>query len=75
MQCLASSYLISFGEGNGTVSHVCERPSQAREVYAALLRTLDEEIGLKKIPTVGEEFDYNLHNAIQQVPRAFTLAF
>lgn len=47
-------------------------PEESKEeydnVYAALLRTLDEEIGLKKIPTVGEEFDYNLHNAIQQLP-------
>ena len=27
-----------------------------------------KELGVQKIPTVGEEFDYNLHMAIQQVP-------
>jgi len=38
-----------------------------QEMYEALMITL-EELGVEKIPTVGEEFDYNLHMAIQQAP-------
>lgn len=34
---------------------------------ASLLSSL-EEMGLERMETVGKEFDYNLHNAIQQVP-------
>ena len=36
-------------------------------MQAALMEALDG-LGVAKIPTVGEEFDYNLHMAIQQVP-------
>jgi len=38
-----------------------------QEMHAALMTTLGE-MGLEKIPTVGEEFDYNLHMALQKVP-------
>ena len=41
--------------------------AQYVELEEALQATL-EELGLRKIPTVGEEFDYNLHMAIQQAP-------
>merc|ERR1712046_560005 len=34
---------------------------------ASLLTTL-EEMGLERMETIGTEFDYNLHMAIQQVP-------
>lgn len=37
------------------------------EMYTMLMDGL-AEIGVEKIPTVGAEFDYNVHNAIQQVP-------
>uniref|UniRef100_A0A7S4ETV1 GrpE protein homolog n=1 Tax=Chrysotila carterae TaxID=13221 RepID=A0A7S4ETV1_CHRCT len=39
--------------------------------YLSMLEGLMEKLkaqGLERIPTVGEEFDYNLHMAIQQVP-------
>jgi molecular chaperone GrpE len=38
------------------------------EMHAALMNTLENTLNMEKIPTVGAEFDYNLHNAIQQVP-------
>ena len=37
------------------------------QMYDELQATLIE-MGVERIPTVGEEFDYNLHMAIQQVP-------
>lgn len=39
------------------------------EMYTMLMDGL-AEIGVEKIPTVGVEFDYNIHMAIQQVPSA-----
>lgn len=40
-----------------------------QEMHAALMTTLGE-MGMEKIPTVGSEFDYNLHMALQTVPSA-----
>ena len=37
------------------------------QMYDELQSTL-KEMGVERIPTVGEEFDYNLHMAIQQQP-------
>ncbi|EOD06582.1 hypothetical protein EMIHUDRAFT_438693 [Emiliania huxleyi CCMP1516] len=37
------------------------------ELHASLMAAL-EGLGVQKIETVGQEFDYNLHMAIQQVP-------
>jgi len=37
------------------------------DMHASLMLAL-EEMGLEKIPTLGEEFDYNLHMALQTVP-------
>lgn len=36
-------------------------------MHAELMATLSE-LGMEKIDTLGKEFDYNLHMAIQQVP-------
>ena len=36
-------------------------------VYDTLMLAL-AEMGVETIPTVGEDFDYNLHMAIQTVP-------
>jgi len=36
-------------------------------MHAGLMGAL-EGLGVEKIPTIGEEFDYNLHMAIQQMP-------
>ena len=37
-------------------------------VYDTLMLAL-AEMGVETIPTVGKDFDYNLHMAIQTVPR------
>ena len=38
-----------------------------QEMHAELMSALGE-LGMEKIETVGAEFDYNLHMAIQQIP-------
>ena len=38
-----------------------------QDMHTALMTTLTD-MGMEKIPTVGAEFDYNLHMAIQQIP-------
>lgn len=40
-----------------------------QEMHAGLMATLTE-MGMEKIPTVGTEFDYNMHMALQTVPSA-----
>ena len=40
---------------------------QYLEMHESLMAALSE-MGIEQIPTVGEAFDYNLHNAIQQMP-------
>ena len=37
-------------------------------MHANLMATLTDELAMEKIETVGAEFDYNLHMAIQQIP-------
>jgi len=48
--------------------------AEYQAMHAMLMKAL-EELEVTKIPTVGEEFDYNLHNAIQQVwlPHRFAI--
>ena len=38
------------------------------EMHAGLMKALTDELAMEKIKTVGEEFDYNLHMAIQPMP-------
>ena len=52
-------------EGEVQVAVNAEYIALEEQLFATL-----EGLGLSKIPTVGEEFDYNLHMAIQQVPSA-----
>jgi len=42
--------------------------AQYEEMHGALMSTLEEGLGMEKIEAVGQEFDYNLHMAIQQMP-------
>merc|ERR1712083_510801 len=41
--------------------------AEYKQMLASLMSSLQSQ-GLEKIATVGEEFDYNIHMAIQQVP-------
>jgi len=63
--------LDNFDRARASISPADEAETETNarysELHAGLMSTL-EELGLQKIPCVGEEFDYNLHNAIQQVP-------
>jgi len=43
------------------------RNAMYEQMHADLMAALGE-LGLEKVETVGAEFDYNLHNVIQQVP-------
>lgn len=45
--------------------------AEYQKMHELLMSALDD-LEVTKIPTVGEEFDYNLHNAIQQVRRTFS---
>ena len=48
-----------------------EAQQAVADAYAQMydeLQTTLTEMGVERIPTVGEEFDYNLHMAIQQAP-------
>ena len=41
-----------------------------QEMHASLMAVLTDDLSMEKIPTVGTEFDYNLHMALQTVPSA-----
>ena len=63
--------LDNFDRARGSISPEGGAQEAVNEKYqkmhAGLMATL-AELGMEKIPTVGVEFDYNLHNAIQQIP-------
>jgi molecular chaperone GrpE len=41
---------------------------QYEEMHSSLMSTLQEGLEMAKIEAVGQEFDYNMHMAIQQMP-------
>jgi molecular chaperone GrpE len=41
-----------------------------KKVYGNILSTF-EELGVKEVPTVGIEFDYEIHQAVMQRPSEF----
>ena len=63
--------LDNFDRARGSISPEGSAQEAVNEKYqkmhAGLMATL-AELGMETVPTVGVEFDYNLHNAIQQIP-------
>jgi len=64
--------LDNFDRARNSISTEGDKQTAANEEYQAmrdhLMETLKKEMGVTTIPTVGEEFDYNLHMAMQNVP-------
>ena len=63
--------LDNFDRARGSIETAEGEEVETNERYQAMHAALMESLtsmGVTKVPTVGEEFDYNLHMAIQQIP-------
>jgi len=63
--------LDNFDRARNAIKPEGDAQMALNETYMKMLADLYSSLesqGLQKIPTVGEEFDYNLHMAIQQMP-------
>ena len=63
--------LDNFDRARGSIETAEGEEVETNERYQAMHAALMESLtsmGVTKVPTVGEEFDYNLHMAISQMP-------
>ena len=72
MRSLRSPVLDNFDRARGSISPEGDAQNAVndkyQEMHAGLMTALTDDLAMDKIEAIGQEFDYNLHLAIQPMP-------